>query len=116
MASGDQERSQEQLKKLFAWWEKEMASPKSKGDVPGEKPPSDRELVKMAYGEPEKFRGKTARAYLKAQAKQGPAPVRQSEYQFFKKKVRLNVVEKKVHRFQLDQDEINSKRSKRVTI
>ena len=28
--------------------------------------------------------------------------VKQDEYTFFKKKVRLNVVEKKVHRFQLD--------------
>ncbi len=31
--------------------------------------------------------------------------VKASEYNFFKKKVRLNVVEKKVHNFDLDREE-----------
>ena len=44
--------------------------------------------------------------------------VRRSEYTtntFFKKKVRLNVVEKKVHKFALDEEEINQKKAKKKT-
>jgi len=42
--------------------------------------------------------------------------VKKSEYTFFKKRVRLNVVEKKVHKYQLDEEEITHKKSKKATI
>ena len=71
---------------------------------------SDAELVKMAFGEersvlfqPKDSLQKTARGYLKGIEKTGgAAPIKKDEYAFFKKKVRLNVVEKKIHTFQLD--------------
>ena len=60
---------------------------------------------------------KTARGYLKSQVKKdSQAPlVKRSEYTFFKKKVRLNVVEKKVHKFTLNEEEVNLKKAKKKT-
>ena len=40
-------------------------------------------------------------------------PVKADDYTFFKKKVRLNVVEKEVIIYRLDQDEIDAKKSSR---
>ena len=48
---------------------------------------------------------------MKSQLKQRNPLVKQSEYTFFKKKVRLNVVEKKVHVFDLGEAEISHKRA-----
>ena len=88
---------------------------------------SDAELVKMAFGDERSVLfqprdQKTARGYLKGVAKTGGVvgkqacpDVQKAEYGFFKKKVRLNVVEKKVHTFQLDQEEIEGKKSKHLT-
>ena len=62
----------------------------------------------MAFGDPKttpnEFK-KTARGFLKSKDKGMPL-VKNSEYTFFKKKVRLNVVEKKVHKFAQEKDEI----------
>ena len=86
--------------------------------------PNDKALITMALGEqlptPTKAQGafgaKTCRGFLKNQAKAVSKPlVKTSEYTFFKKKVRLNVVEKKVHQFDLDEDEVNQKKAKKKT-
>ena len=61
---------------------------------------------------------KTARGFVKSIAKQtgtNTTAVNKSEYTFFKKKVRLNVVEKKVHKFDLDEEEVNQKKAKKKT-
>ena len=66
--------------------------------------------------QPNNMMMKTARGYLKSQAKNSQAPlVKRSEYTFFKKKVRLNVVEKKVHKFTLNEEEVNLKKAKKKT-
>lgn len=82
--------------------------------------PSDKTLLKMAFGNspPCESGGqmqKTARGFLKMQFKASNPNVKQSEYTFFKKKVRLNVVEKKVHKFDLDREERSLKKAKKKT-
>lgn len=82
--------------------------------------PSDKTLLKMAFGNspPCESGGqmqKTARGFLKMQFKAKNPCVKKSEYTFFKKKVRLNVVEKKVHKFDLDKEERNVKKAKKKT-
>ena len=57
---------------------------------------------------------KTCRGALKQKSKFN-VPVKNSEYTFFRKKVRLNVVEKKVHKFELDEEEVNLKKAKKKT-
>lgn len=80
---------------------------------------SDAELVKMAFSDEQPLMPnnsvpmqKTTRGFLKGVqknsnmkhlvGKKAVPVVKKDEYTFFKKKVRLNVVEKKVHKFQLD--------------
>ena len=138
MNGDDRIRSKEELSKLFAWWEKEMTStdampsggsasakagsPSKRGAGNQEDVPSDAALVNMAFGSQkssphQNALQKTARGYLKTQMKvQGKPLVKQSEYTFFKKRVRLNVVEKKVHEFKLDEEEISHKKAKKPIV
>ena len=120
-------RTKDELNKLFAWWENEM-----KPDSDNKSDISDAELVKMAFGEERDVllqtkdaMQKTARGYLKGvtkttsqlAGKKACPEVQKNEYAFFQKKVRLNTVEKKVHTFQLDQEEIDGKKqTKKSTI
>lgn len=120
MNGDDRPRTKEEIAKLLAWWDKEMEIEDPVGKDNGKETPSDKALLKMAFGDkpidPSDF-NKTARGYLKGQIKgtSGRALVKTSEYSFFKKKVRLNVVEKKVHTFKLDKEEVDQKRAKKRT-
>lgn len=110
MNGDNRPRTKEEIAKLLAWWDKEMEieDPAKKDD--GKATPSDKALLKMAFGDkpidPAEFK-KMARGFLKGQIKGCNDLVKTSEYSFFKKKVRLNVVEKKVHTFKLDKSEVD---------